>query len=48
MPELPNRLSPVELDGTPVQMEEARIYPRSHFSDNSSDYYEVELYGWLS
>ncbi|KAL8923950.1 MAG: hypothetical protein Q9172_002914 [Xanthocarpia lactea] len=48
MPELPNRKSPVELDGTPIQLEEARIYPRSHFSDNSSDYYEEGWYGWLS
>ncbi|KAL8669160.1 MAG: hypothetical protein Q9168_006234, partial [Polycauliona sp. 1 TL-2023] len=37
MAELPNRRTPVELDGTPIQMEEARIYPRSAFSDDSSD-----------
>ncbi|KAL9024450.1 MAG: hypothetical protein Q9180_007897, partial [Flavoplaca navasiana] len=36
--ELPERRTPVELDGTPIQMEEARIYPRSCFSDDSSDF----------
>ncbi|KAI4224208.1 MAG: hypothetical protein L6R36_004838 [Xanthoria steineri] len=38
MAELPDRRTPAELDGTPIQMEEARTYPRSYFSDDSSDY----------
>lgn len=50
MAELPNRRTPVELDGTPIQMEEARTYPRSYFSDDSSDYDDRGYggYWWLS
>ncbi|KAL8854573.1 MAG: hypothetical protein Q9221_000608 [Calogaya cf. arnoldii] len=50
MAELPSRRTPVELDGTPIQMEEARIYPRSYFSDDSSDYDDGGYggYWWLS
>ncbi|KAL8677662.1 MAG: hypothetical protein Q9186_005924 [Xanthomendoza sp. 1 TL-2023] len=47
MAELPNRKSPVELTATPVQMEDARREPRSHFSDYSSDL-DHGGYWWLS
>ncbi|KAL8695747.1 MAG: hypothetical protein Q9224_003190 [Gallowayella concinna] len=47
MAELPNRKSPVELTATPVQMEDARTEPRSHFSDYSSDL-DHGGYWWLS
>ncbi|KAL8722484.1 MAG: hypothetical protein Q9225_001048 [Loekoesia sp. 1 TL-2023] len=46
--DVPNRHpSPVELDSTPVQMEEAYVVePRSYFSDDSSE--GEQEYGWLS
>ncbi|KAL8800428.1 MAG: hypothetical protein Q9182_005181 [Xanthomendoza sp. 2 TL-2023] len=47
MAELPNRQSPLELEATPVQMEDARTAPRSHFSDYSSDL-DDGGYWWLS
>ncbi|KAI4141112.1 MAG: hypothetical protein L6R39_005498 [Caloplaca ligustica] len=52
--DIPRGQSPVELDSTPVQMEEAlmRTTPRSHFSDDSSVrgsvVHQPGEYGWLT